>query len=137
LIAEIIEARHFSGPLPPPEVLRQYNDILPGGAERIFTLAENRARHRQNLEQQIINAQIEDARAQRAEARLGQIFAFLIGTIAIATGAWVAIQGAPWTGAFIGGGGVIGLVSVFVYGRRQEQRLPDDLDVPGEDTPSH
>ena len=32
---------HFaSGPLPPPEMLKRYNDALPNGAERIMAMAE-------------------------------------------------------------------------------------------------
>ena len=30
----------FSGPLPPPDVLQQYQDTLPNAADRIFTMAE-------------------------------------------------------------------------------------------------
>ena len=36
-----IIARRFSGPLPPPEMFREYNEILPGAAGRILSLAEN------------------------------------------------------------------------------------------------
>lgn len=43
---EISRVEAFSGPLPPPEVLRGYNDVLPGAAERIFTMAEAQAEHR-------------------------------------------------------------------------------------------
>jgi uncharacterized membrane protein len=36
-----IAATRFSGPLPPPEALAKYNDILPGAADRIITMAEH------------------------------------------------------------------------------------------------
>ena len=38
VISHVIE--HHSGPLPSPETLRQYNDIVPDGAERIMAMAE-------------------------------------------------------------------------------------------------
>jgi uncharacterized membrane protein len=41
---------HFSGPLPPPEILAKYNDALPNGAERIVAMAEGQMKHRQALE---------------------------------------------------------------------------------------
>ena len=50
---------------------------------------------------------------------LGQVFGFLIGMTAIISGAVTAYHGSEWAGGFIGGGGVIGLVSVFVLGRRK------------------
>jgi len=48
---------------------------------------------------------------------LGQVFGLVIGLTAIICGALTAYHGAEWAGGFIGGGGVIGLVSVFVLGR--------------------
>ena len=33
-------SRAFSGPLPPPDVLRQYDKSVPGSAERIMKIAE-------------------------------------------------------------------------------------------------
>ena len=41
------------------------------------------------------------------------------GMTAIISGALTAYHGSQWAGGFIGGGGVIGLVSVFVLGRRK------------------
>jgi uncharacterized membrane protein len=50
---------------------------------------------------------------------LGQLFGLIIGMTAIISGALTAYHGSQWAGGFIGGGGVIGLVSVFVLGRRK------------------
>ena len=43
---------NFQGPLPPPELLREYNDVLPGAAERIVTMAEQLAQHRMRMQSQ-------------------------------------------------------------------------------------
>ncbi len=40
----------FSGPLPHPDLLRHYNEILPGVAERIFSMAEAEAEHQHAME---------------------------------------------------------------------------------------
>jgi len=37
---QIIE-QSFSGPLPTPAILEQYDHLLPGAAERILSMAEN------------------------------------------------------------------------------------------------
>ena len=39
-----------SGPLPVPSLLEEYDRIVPGGAERIFALAEEQTRHRLEME---------------------------------------------------------------------------------------
>lgn len=36
----------FRGPLPPPSTLAQYEETLPGSAERLMTMAEVQAEHR-------------------------------------------------------------------------------------------
>ena len=36
----IKEQSFFSGPLPPPELFKQYEEILPGSANRILKMAE-------------------------------------------------------------------------------------------------
>lgn len=55
--------------------------------------------------------------AHIADTRRGQILGLIIGLTAIVSGSLTAAFGSAWAGGFIGGGGVIGLVSVFVLGR--------------------
>ena len=40
----------YAGPIPPPEVARQWNDLVPGAAERFLAMAEKQSDHRQDLE---------------------------------------------------------------------------------------
>jgi uncharacterized membrane protein len=42
--------QEFSGPLPPPNLLDGYENIVPGAAARILTLAEEEAVHRRRME---------------------------------------------------------------------------------------
>ncbi len=48
----------FSGPLPPPAILRQYESILPVSAERIFKMAEQQHNHRMHLEKEVIGGDV-------------------------------------------------------------------------------
>lgn len=103
--------RQFSGPLPPPSMLEAYDKVVPGAAERILTMAESEAKHRHNIENSLI-------KAESREIHLGQIFALIIGLTAILSGTYAATHGAPLAGTLIGAGGVIGLVTVFILGRK-------------------
>ena len=49
---------HRSGPLPVPEELAAYDSIVPGAANRIITMAENQALHRQKSEMADLEADI-------------------------------------------------------------------------------
>ena len=39
----------FSGPLPPPSILSEYNNIIKNGAERMMKMTENQSGHRIEL----------------------------------------------------------------------------------------
>ena len=43
-------SQSFSGPLPPPEILRKFDEVVPGAAERIIKMAEDQSIHRKELE---------------------------------------------------------------------------------------
>lgn len=62
----------FSGPIPPPDIIEKYERIIPGSADRIMTMAEKQAAHRQAMEKKMIESESRDG-------LLGIIFAFLLG----------------------------------------------------------
>ena len=52
---QIVIAQQFSGPIPPPDALAQYNSIVPGSAERILKMAENQAASRQRNDDKLVD----------------------------------------------------------------------------------
>jgi uncharacterized membrane protein len=84
----------------------------PELARDLFQEFQAYSSHLREMERKALQAQI-------FVAYLGQIFGLVIGMTAIISGALTAYHGSQWAGGFIGGGGVIGLVSVFVLGRRK------------------
>lgn len=102
-----ISHRSFSGPMPPPELLREYESIIPGIAKEMFDMVKDDASHIRNMQEKALQA-------KKDEIRIGQIFGFLIGIAALVAGTITSVMGAPLAGGFIGGSGVIGLVTVFV-----------------------
>ena len=107
-------ATSYSGPIPPAEQLRQYEDICPGAAERILAMAEAQSRHRQGIQAIIV-------RSGARNSLLGVIFAFVLGLSTIVGGVFLAFNGLAWPGALLGSAGLIGLVSVFIYGTRSNK----------------
>lgn len=41
---------HYQGAVPPPEILRGIDEIIPGAAARLIALAEQESNHRRILE---------------------------------------------------------------------------------------
>ena len=110
-----IVSAEFSGPLPPPVVLEQYDRIVPGAAARLLKMAEEQSMHRQQLESSVIKSDI-------VNSRLGLIFGFLIGTFAIFAGVFAILKGMQTAGGFVSISGIAGLTGVFVYGSRQKSK---------------
>lgn len=105
-----------SGPIPPPEILRKYDEIHPGLAERIIKMAEEEAAHRRIMESEVTAVQARDQTAYR-RSELGQVFGFATGLAAIGGAALAAVKGAQIAASFIGTAGVTGLVTAFIMGR--------------------
>lgn len=105
----------FSGPIPPTEMLEEYNRIIPNGAERIMTMAESQSAHRQFIEKEVISS-------QNIQSERGQMFAFILAILLIAVGTTAFLFGSSTVASIIFGTTVVGLVTVFVLGRKSQQR---------------
>lgn len=105
----------FSGPLPPPEVMGLYEQLIPGAAERLLTAFENQQNHRHSLENRVV-----DAGVRRSWAGLWCALAVALAGIAVAGLAVIYAQ--QWAASVIGGGTLVGLVTVFVTGRSQQEK---------------
>lgn len=113
--SEIRVARSFSGPLPPPEALARYNDVLPNAAERILAMAESQHQHRQALESSVINANM-------GAQHLGVILGFIVAMTAIGGGIYLAATGKAASGLTSIIASLAALVGTFVYGKRNQKK---------------
>jgi len=107
-VVTVAQQLSYSGPLPHPNHFQQYENILPGAADRILKQAESQTTHRQSIEKKVIDSNI-------FNERLGIFLNFLLSLCIIAGGflivilsknAWgyVAILGTPLLsgGIFLG-----------------------------------
>jgi uncharacterized membrane protein len=109
----------YSGPIPPPEHLRGYEEVLPGAAERILAGFERQAAHRQALETKVTGAAV---RAQTRGAWLG----FVVAVVFLAAAVYLILRGYTWQGTVLGSVDIVGLVSVFVIGKREQRKERQD-----------
>ena len=121
-VQQKLVSEQFHGPIPHPTILAGYEQLLPGATERIITMAEKETEHRQAMEKKALNAEIEGLSNEAKDTKRGQIFALIIGITAILSGTYTAVNGYPWAGSFIGAGGVVGLVSAFIVGRKHPKQ---------------
>lgn len=118
----LVQARitaSFAGPLPPPEILVQYNEAVPGAADRIITMAEKQAAHRMSLESQVVAADIK--RSNR-----GLICGVIVSLAFLAGAMALILAGHDTAGIAIASVDIIGLAGVFVYGSLNRRRERSD-----------
>jgi uncharacterized membrane protein len=122
----------FSGPIPPPNLLKKYDEIVPGAAERILSMAERQSEHRIYLEKFVVKSDSKRADSGLVAGLVVALTALIIAGILIYTGHDVA-------GTIVGSLDLVALVGVFVYGslnRRAERekksklmKLPDQKQI--------
>lgn len=110
----------FSGPLPHPDVLAEYNRNSPGLAERIVKMAEKQAEHRQSLESVVV-------RGNTWMGKAGVVFGGVIGILGLCVIALAIYKDAPLE--YLGGilVALTALAGLFVWARRKKIRDAEQL----------
>jgi uncharacterized membrane protein len=108
----------FSGPLPPPKVLKEYNEIMPGLAGIIVARANTEMEHRHSLEKHYADVDKNYLSDETSNGRLGLWLAFFIGIFVLIIAGILAWNGFAWQAVAVGGVDLAALVGVFVYGSR-------------------
>ena len=121
----------YAGPLPHPSLLREFDNIVPGSAERIIQMAEKQVEHRQFLEKTVVTG---DSRRAFYGLWVGAFVALCV----LAGAVFLIYTGHDIAGAVVGGLDIVGLVSVFVYGtaRRRSERIQKNKIMRATENPS-
>ena len=111
---------HWDAPLPPPALLEQYDQVVPGLAKEIAERAKVEAGHVRKHEEESLRASI------RYHAR-GQWMGFVAVMAIIGLAAFALWMGSTWV-AGIATSIVVGTAAVFVLGILSKRRDKDQGD---------
>lgn len=126
---QVSHQKLHQGPLPAPEDLQHYDDLLPGAAERIFRMAEIEQQHRHEQESKSISSELstrdllqatEKARIEgvmRSDKR-GQYLGAAVSILAI-LGAIYTAGTQPYVAAALIGLPILGIVKALRNGPTQ------------------
>lgn len=105
------ETRLYSGPLPPAEDLKKYNEATPDAADRIIKMAENEQIHRHHREEKELdtNAKFE---------RQGQWFGFILSILSLLGGFGLIYLDKDGLGTLFGVGGIASLILPFFHNKK-------------------
>jgi hypothetical protein len=109
-----VSAHETDSPIIPVAQLERLHLFKPEAVDWVISQTQIEAEHRRK-ETSRINGYI------FTEHLIGQIFALVIGTVGIAAGSYVALNGQPWAGAVIATAAITGLAVVFLTGRKKPQ----------------
>lgn len=113
-----IKQETFSGPLPPPEMLKAYGDIIPDAPQRILAMAEKQSDHRMKCEKNIIST-------SKTESLCGQILGFTIAVLCIVAASYLGMNGHDNLAISIPVS-VASLAAVFVVSKKKSKSKEDD-----------
>jgi uncharacterized membrane protein len=119
LVVGVSLRESFSGPIPPPKILKGYNEVLKDGAERIVSMSEKQSDHRIQLEDYAIKEELR-------QSKNGQIFGFILGIFGLTSATVLALLEHEITAGVFGTTTIVGLVAVFVIGRKSLQKDSSD-----------
>ena len=111
--------QHYCGPIPPPDLLHHYNQIIPGAAERILQMAEAEATHRHEIERGVLAAQQEAESNRYRETSMGQRYAIMAVALDFSIVAYSLYLHMEKTAMTIATSTIVGLAMAFVAGRKK------------------
>jgi uncharacterized membrane protein len=122
----VVSQQNFSGPLPPPELLRQYQEIMPNLPEIIVQRMMAEMTHRQDIERRQMTMCEGWATGDLQLQRRGQLFGFVLGFVGIAGGLGVAAFVSPAGGAVVSSISLTAIVIAFLKRRTESDKDEKD-----------
>lgn len=114
-VISVSQFKSHSGPIPDPEDIIQYDQVIPNGADRIMIMAEKeqdfRHKHTMTISKRKLN-----------QSGLGQIFGFLISISVVGGGIYLLSTGQSLAGFATIIIPIAGIITAFVYTRKTETK---------------
>lgn len=108
-------SKHFRGPLPPPDMLAEYEKIQPGFADRIVSMAEKQQNHRISIERSVVDTNNENS-------RIGLYIGGAIGIIGVTGSLIIVALGHPVSGLAALFLALASLAGVYFKGLHEKQQ---------------
>lgn len=111
---KLVHQEAYQGPLPHPDLLIKYEEIIPGSAERILSMAEKEQQHRHQLENEVIKKEI-------AQKGRGLNFGFTLALLIIVVGAYLLIIDKSLQGFSLILGSIAMIITPFFFNKNNNQ----------------
>jgi len=121
-----LQVEAYSGPIPSPKTMGDYEQIMPGAADRILTVFEKQHRHRMEMEKQ---GQQNTADMEKSllsafirRERLGMWLGFVLALVMLTGSFAVILAGFSTVGLVTVFGSVISVAGAFLYNQHSSRK---------------
>lgn len=112
-----IRIQGYSAPIPPPGMVREYEEMHPGFLDRWMRTVEKEQTHDHAISDKILEV-------QTSLEKRGQACAFVIGVLGLGGGIYLFLTGHDVGGGLVVGGTLVSLVTAFL--KSQGAPTPED-----------
>ncbi|WP_164505112.1 DUF2335 domain-containing protein [Companilactobacillus hulinensis] len=106
-VISIITSTHFSGPIPRPEILKKYGEIVPEAPRKIIDNSINEAEHRRKFDDMALNATVHENNKRLNLATLVCMTMIICGTVLI-------LNNHEITGGLLAGTTLLGVLGTYL-----------------------
>lgn len=111
-----------AGPMPDPETLKQYKELIPDAPERFLALVESEQKHRQQYEGKIVDGLVKDSQARIEAQKRGDWIAILFFFSCLFAGCTILYLGlSTWLAGSLLGAPTITAIGTFLYNRMDKK----------------
>ena len=114
----VLHIEQYSGIVPHPSIVRQWEQIMPGSADRVLTMSEEHHSGRIEMEKTMVKHLVN-------RERLGMYLYFVIAMTMIIGGIIISLQGFSTVGLVALGAPIATLAGAFIFNRSQGRQDGD------------
>ncbi|MGL5580535.1 MAG: DUF2335 domain-containing protein [Cetobacterium sp.] len=119
---KVIHQEAYQGPLPHPDLLKKFEDITPGAAERILAMAEKEQQHRHELEKEIVTKENDNIKKEFSLKNTGLVFAFILASSIIFGGIYLLLTDKSLEGFALILGSIGMIITPFFFNKINNQK---------------
>lgn len=124
-----LQASRYTSPLPSPDDLKRYSELLPDAPERLLSAGELEQAHRHQIERDLVELDREGMPSFYAGQRRGQVIGGMVAIAYLAVMAFAISEGY----GIVGVTGAAAGVAAIIYAIRRDPSAPSEpAEAPGE-----
>jgi uncharacterized membrane protein len=109
-----VKAEFYEGLIPHPDILRGYEDLVPGAAKKILDTFDNQSHHRMAIERKVVDSDVNRSWAGLAAGTVVCLAVLVVAVVAF-------LVGQPLAGTFLGTLDLVGLAGAFINAGRERR----------------